>query len=178
MNKLFICSVLFSSCSDNVDLVIDNPTTSAIEITVDTLRFIVPPKEMVWLEIGKGEHQLTLENDSIIMFNFTESVYMINPSLSEYLVSDEYYGPEMYSDNFTSKIPKKEVIFLGISMVGNYEVILDVITTVTWDYGPRETLPEKVEVDEDKLYTGLVKVYDPIEFMDMMQSKIIDSSFF
>ena len=180
MKKLFILSILsavvFSSCSNTVDLAIDNPTKFSVEIVVDTLRVIVPPKEVVWVEMGPGEHQLTLENDSVIKYNFTEPVYMINPSLSEYLVSDEYYGPEMFSENFSSTIPKKEVTFLGFPMEGNYDVITDVINKVTWDYGPRESLPEMVEVDADESYTSLVKVYDPREFMDMMQSAYGDYS--
>lgn len=163
-------TLLFTSCSDNVDLAIDNPTEFSIEVVVDTLRVVVPPKEVVWVEMGKGEHQLTLENDSIIKYNFTESVYMINPSLSEYLLSDEYYGPEMFQDNYAATLPNKEVTFLGIPMEGNYDVINDVINKVTWDYGPREALPEMVEVDADESYTSLVKAYDSVEFMELMMS--------
>lgn len=175
MKNLFIFSVLsvflLTSCGGNtVDLAIDNPTEFSIEISVDTLKVIVPPKEVVWVEMGKGEHQLTLENDSIIKHNFTEEVYMINPSLSEYLLSDEYYGPEMFQDNYAATLSKKEVTFLGIPMEGNYDVINDVINKVTWDYGPRESLPEMVEVDADESYTSLVKAYDSAEFMKLMMN--------
>ncbi|WP_299113798.1 hypothetical protein [uncultured Winogradskyella sp.] len=174
MKKLFIFSilstVLFSSCTSTVDLAIDNPTDSSVEIVVDTLRVLIPPKEVVWVEMGPGEHQLTLQNDSIIKHNFTESVYMINPSLSEYLVTDEYYGPPAFQNSYLSSLPNKEITFLGIPMEGNFDVVRDVINKVTWDYGPRETLPEMVEVDADESYTTLVKVYDSYEFMDMMQS--------
>lgn len=174
MKKLFLfsilSSVLFSSCSNTVDLAIDNPTEFDVEIVVDTLHVIVPSKEVVWVEMGPGEHQLTLENDSIIKYNFTEPVYMINPSLSEYLVADEYYGPPAFQNSYISTLPSKEVTFLGFPIEGNYDVITNVINKVTWDYGPRESLPEMVEVDADESYTTLVKVYDPREFMDMMQS--------
>jgi hypothetical protein len=167
---LFFVAVLFSSCSSKVDLAIDNPTKFDVEITVDTLRVIVPPKEVVWVEMGPGEHQLTLENDSIIKYNFTEPVYMINASLSEYLVTSEYYGSSEYQSMFEAAQPSKEVTYLGIPMEGNYSVITDVVNKVTWDYGPREALPEMVEVDAGEMFTTLVKVYDPREFIDMMQS--------
>mgnify|MGYP003626507965 CR=1 FL=1 len=174
MKKLFILSilttVLLTSCGNSVDLAIDNPTDFSLEVVVDTLRVVVPPKEVVWVEMGKGEHQLTLENDSIVKFNFTESVYMINPSLSEYLLSDEYYGPEAFQDTYAATLTNKEVTFLGIPMEGNYDVISDVINVVTWDYGPRESLPEMVEVDADESYTSLVKAYDSVEFMELMMS--------
>jgi len=167
MKKLFIFSILslvfFSSCSNTVDLAIDNPTKFDVEITVDTLRVIVPSKDVVWVEMGLGEHQLTLENDSIIKYNFTEPVYMINASLSEYLVTS-------FQNTYDAAQPNNEVTFLGIPMEGNYSVLKDVINKVTWDYGPREDLPEMVEVDSDEMYTSLIKVYDPREFMDLMQS--------
>lgn len=162
--------VLFSSCSNKVDLAIDNPTDREVEITVDTLRVMIPPKEVVWVEMGPGEHQLTLENDSIIKYNFVEPVYMINASLSEYLVMDQYYGPPAFQNSYASTLPNKEVTFLGIPMEGNYDVLKDVINKVTWDYGPRESLPEMVEVDADESYTTMVKVYDSYEFIAEMQS--------
>ena len=174
MKKLFILSILsvvfFSSCSNTVDLAIDNPTDASVEIVVDTLRVMVPPKEVVWVEMGPGEHQLTLENDSIIKYNFTEPVYMINASLSEYLVTDEYYGPPAFQNSYVSSLPNKEVTFLGMPLEGNFDVVKDVINKVTWDYGPREALPDMVEVDADESYTTLVKVYDAYEFIELMGS--------
>jgi hypothetical protein len=174
MKKLFLLSilsaVLFSSCSNTVDLAIDNPTDASVEIVVDTLRVMIPPKEVVWVEMGPGEHQLTLENDSIIKYNFTEEVYMINASLSEYLVTSEYYGPPSFQNAYEAALPSKEVTFLGIPMEGNFSVLTDVINKVTWDYGPRESLPEMVEVDSDEMYTSLVKLYDAYEFMELVQS--------
>jgi len=162
--------VLFTSCDDTVHLTIDNPTEFSIEVVIDTLKYAVPPKDVVRLEIPKGEHQLTLENDSIIKYNFTDEAYMINPSLSEYLLSDEYYGPEMYKDSYTSKLTNKEVSFIGMTMEGNYKVISDVINEVTWDYGPRESIPKRIKIDEDKSYTSLVKAYDSFEFKELIMS--------
>ncbi len=176
MKKIFallvFSTVLFTSCGGSgVDLAIDNPTKFSVEVMVDTLRVVVPPKEVVWVEMGKGEHMITLENDSIINYNFTEPLYMINPSLTEYLAYEEYYGPELYQNSFMGSMPNKTVTFLGIEFEGNYEVINNVINKVTWDYGPREKLPEMVEVDADEMYTSLVKLYDPREFIDLIQAE-------
>ena len=66
MKKLFVLSILsallLSSCSHTVDLAIDNPTKFSVEVKIDTLSVMVPPKEVVWVEMGPGEHQITLEN--------------------------------------------------------------------------------------------------------------------
>ncbi|WP_179019244.1 hypothetical protein [Winogradskyella forsetii] len=174
MKNLVLLSILtivfLISCSDEVHLAIDNPSEFSIEVFIDTLKYTVPPKDVVRLEIPKGEHQLTLENDNIIKHNFIHKAYMINPSFSEYLLSDEYYGPKMYKNSYTSKLTNKEVTFIGMTMEGNYKVISDVINEVTWDYGPRESIPKRIKIDEDKSYTSLIKAYDSDEFKELIMS--------
>lgn len=164
---LFLSVVLLTSCKDNVELTFDNPTKNILTLKLDTLSVTIPSKDLLKIEIEKGEHQLILENDSVIKFNFTDLEYFINPSLSEYLVSEEYFGPEQFAENFISKISRKEVSFLGMTLHGNYDIIKDAIHRVTWDFGPREILPKKVDVEEDQTYASRIKVYDVDEFMDV-----------
>jgi len=93
--------LLFSSCGDGntINLVIDNPTNMILEMSMDSLNVDLPSMDTVNLNISKGEHRLVLANDSVIRFNFTEPTYFINPSLSNYLITEEYYGPEKYLEN-------------------------------------------------------------------------------
>ncbi|MDR6967097.1 hypothetical protein J2X31_001104 [Flavobacterium arsenatis] len=158
------------SCSNNVDLAIDNPTDLPVIVKVDTLTVEIPPREVVWVEMGKGEHQITLENDSVVKFNFQNSLYMINPTLSEYLKYEEFYGNAMSQSMYGSSIPLKTVSFLGTEFEGNFEVVRDLINPVTWDCGPRESLPEIVEVEEGDSYATLTKLCDVKEFIEMVQS--------
>lgn len=169
---LYLCiSFFIVSCSSNVDLAIDNPTDFPVEIKVDTLLVEIPAKQVVWVEMGKGEHQITLANDSVIKYNFTERIYMVNPTMTKYLLSEEYYGSEMYQNTYSSIIPNKKITYLGAEFEGNYDVISDVITKVNWDYGPRESLPEMVQVDEDEQYTLLLKLTDPYELIAQYQGQ-------
>ncbi len=163
-----VLSVLLIACSNNVDLAIDNPTSEPVEVMVDSLRVEVPARQVVWVEMGKGEHQITLENDSIVKFNFTQDVYMVNPTLTPYLMYEEYYGSALYQNSYISSIPSKTVNYLGMEIEGNYDIVDQLINPVTWDYGPREELPEMVQVDADENYTTLVKLTDPIELMSQM----------
>ena len=55
---------------------------------------------------------------------------------------------------------------MGTEIEGNYKTISDVINKVSWDYGPRESLPEMIQVDSDEMYTVLLKVSDPYEIME------------
>lgn len=178
MKKLIFIALLtltLGSCSSNVDLAIDNPSSEAIVVKIDTLLVEVPAKEVVWVEMGKGEHQVTLDNDSIVKFDFQQQAYMLNPTLSEYIMMEEYYGSPAYQNLAASTIPKKKVTFLGIELEGNYEVVKNLINPVKWEYGPREALPEMIEVEEGDNYTLITKLYDTMEILSMMGQN--DSSY-
>jgi hypothetical protein len=178
MKKIIYISLLvvaLTSCSSNVDLAIDNPTDNSIIIKIDTLSVEIPPKEVVWVEMGPGEHQITLENDSIVKYNFDKEVYMINPTFSEYLKYEEYYGDEMSSMSFKSSIPEGKVAFYGLELEGPYQVIKGLINAVDWDYGPREALPEMVEMDADENFTTLMKIYDFKEFFSLVNQESTNS---
>lgn len=172
MKKILLSLAALSlfSCSNNVDLAIDNPSNNPIVVKIDTLTVEVGPREVAWGEMGQGEHQITLENDSIVKFNFTEEMYMLNPTLTEYLMTEEFYGDEMSQMTYQSSLPKKTITFLGTEIDGNYDVIKGLINPVKWDVGPREELPEMVEMDADEAYTTLLKIYDSVEFINLIQS--------
>lgn len=173
MKNVFFAALMLlvlASCSSNVDLAIDNPTSEPVVVKIDSLVVEVPPREVVWVEMGKGEHQVTLENDSIVKFNFQQSVYMVNPTLREYLITKEYYGSEAYASiaQSASAINKKKVTFLGVEFEGDYDVVKNLINPVTWDYGPREALPEMIQMDADENYALISKMYDEVEFIEAM----------
>jgi hypothetical protein len=164
---IIIISVFLYSCgSGTVDLAIDNPTEFDVQVTIDTLKVHVPAREVVWVEMGKGPHQITLANDSAVQFDFTQEMYMLNPTFTEYLKYEQFYGDEMYRGISAATIMKKKVTYLGMELEGNYEVIKDLVNPITWDYGPREALPEMIEMDEDEKYTSIVKITDPIELIN------------
>lgn len=172
MKKVFVvlCIALgLISCGNNVDLAIDNPTSEAVFVKVDSLEVEVPAEQVVWVEMGKGDHSITLANDSIVNFNFTESIYMINPTLSEYLMYGEYYGSQSWHSIYEKMSPKNKVQFLGFEFEGDYAVVKDVINPIIWDYGPREELPEMVEMEEGDNYEILQKLYSANEFIELMQ---------
>lgn len=172
MKKLLLFSgiiALLTSCgSDMVDLAIDNPTDFPVYLKVDTLEVEVPPKEVVWVEMGPGEHTITLSNDSIIKYTFYSGMYMINPTLSQYLLTETVYGSSIYAN--MSSLPNKLVDFYGIELEGPYEVYSDVIVAANWDYGPREALPEMIEMDEGENYAIMKKLVDINDLIEMMGS--------
>ena len=166
--SLLSLSLLLVSCGTNsVDLAIDNPTTEPVIIKVDTLEVEIPAEQVVWVEMGKGMHSLTLKNDSIVDFNFQSDVYMVNPTLTEYLMAGEYYGSNN-SYSLYQLSNTRTVEFLGVELEGDYAIVNGLINPVTWDYGPRETLPETVQMESTAGYEVLQKLFSPIEFINLV----------
>ncbi len=168
---LFTLSLaLFSCSSNNVDLAIDNPTDMSIIVKVDTLTVEIPANEVVWVEMGKGEHSITLEDGQVTKFNFQEAAYMLNPTKSEYLKFEEFFGSAIYESSYTSKIPYQKVNYYGLELEGNYEIIKELINPISWEYGPREELPSMIETDAN--YEVMAKLLDVNEFIKLMQQNL------
>jgi len=166
---LFFCAaIILVSCSSNCDLAIDNPTDRIVSLYVDSLYVEVPAKEVVWVEMGRGKHTITLESDSVINFNFTEPVYMVNPAGAAYFMYEEMYGssnPMLMAVG--SPIPNQKINYLGMELEGNYAVVDQVINKVSWDYGPREPAPEMIEIEQGDR-PSIIKLMDPYEFINKM----------
>ncbi len=175
MNKIIVFAfALFFlySCGSKVEMAIDNPTDFPILVKIDSLEVEVPAQDAISVEMGKGEHTVLLENDSIINFNFTNSYYMLNPTLSEYLEYNVYYGDGYVPESLN----KNKVVYYGLELEGNYKVHKDLILPISWDYGPREIMPESVELDEYESYTSLSKILDRNEFLKMMMENMTDET--
>ena len=168
---LIAASFALHSCgSGSVDLAIDNPSEQSVIVKVDTLSVEIPAKEVVWVEMGKGEHQITLEDDSKTKFNFTEDAYMLNPTKNQYLKTEEFYGSQAFQNSFAHQLPKKSIEYYGMPLDGNFDVVKDLINPISWDYGPREVLPEMIEMEGD--YEVLLKLYDVNEFSDIVNETV------
>ena len=157
----------------NVDLAIDNPSDEALIVSVDELTVEVPAKELVWVEMGKGNHTITLPNGDTEDFNFTETAYMLNPTMSEYLVAEHFFGDMIsqlgYMKNFAAK---DSVEYMGFTLPGNYQVVKDLVNKVTWEIGARQAVPETIEADADENYVVIKKLNDPGEFWDMVMESL------
>lgn len=169
MKNLLLLSVipagmLFSCGPSMTDLAIDNPGNDPIIVTIDELTVEVPGRQVAWVEMGKGEHQVKLENDSVFKYNFSGKLYFLNPTRTSYLKSEATYGSPAYKT--MSVVPNKKVVYLGMEIEGNFDVLSDLVMPITWDYGPREKLPESVELDQDEPYATFIKISDPMEIME------------
>ncbi len=164
ITMIFLALIFLASCNKySVDIAIDNPTENTVLLKIDDLLVEIPPKEVVWVEMAPGERTFTLANDSIIKYNFAKGIYMVNPTFAEYLMFEEIYG----FGGITS-MPNKVISFYGLEMEGPYDVIRDFVSPVRWDYGPREVLPEMIEIEGS--YALVKKILDINEFIELMGS--------
>lgn len=174
MNKLIIAGVVIFGLymflkPTVIDLAVDNPTDSPITVTIDQLSIEVPPREVVWVEMGKGEHTVTLEDGSTHPFDYTSGAYFLNPTQSEYLVTEEFFGGGADQMSYALSNPDRTVVYMGMEIEGRYEVVKDLVSKVTWDVGAREQMPESVQADEDENYVVMKKLIGPSEFMDQIR---------
>lgn len=172
MKKLLVlllssAGLLYSCGPSMVDLAIDNPSQHPIIVTIDELVVEVPGRQVAWVEMGKGAHQITLENDTVFTYNFSSNLYFLNATRSEYLKTEAVYGNQLFQ---TNALPNKKIVFLGMEIEGNYDVLTELITPITWHYGPREKLPEVVELDEDEPYAAFVKLSDQLEILEQISA--------
>lgn len=167
---VFLLFMFFGPSS--VDLAIDNPTERALTVSVDDLHVDVPPNEVIWVEMGKGEHVITLEDGSEHPYNFEKRAYMLNPTMSEYLVTESFFGTEASRVEYELKSPKKTVEFMGIEFEGNYDVVNELISEVTWDIGAREAVPMSVEADADATYVVIKKLMSTPEFYAQIRESL------
>ena len=171
MKKILFLATLaitfFTSCSNyDVDVAIDNPTQEDIIVKIDTLAVEVPARQVVWVEMGKGQRTITLPDGEEMTENFSESVYMLNPTRAEYLLTEEYYGPPAMEESYPNVLPNKEISIMGMPLEGNFDKIDAVVNKVRWDYGPRESTPNMIETDGT--YEVMLKLYDMQELMESL----------
>ncbi|WP_306641189.1 hypothetical protein [Sanyastnella coralliicola] len=166
---LFVAVGLASCGPDLVAVAVDNPTNDYIEVSIDSLNVEIPPRDVAWVEMGHGVHVITVPGEEPVEFDFVQDMYMMNPSHSEYIMYEEIYGT--MGAFATSSIPEQTVNFLGMEFDGPYKVIGELVNPIEWDYGPRETTPEVIEVDASESYASLLKLADEEEFLMMMMAE-------
>ena len=159
---------LISCVSHTVDLAIDNPTDSEILVTVDSLHVAVPSSATIRVEMGKGMHKIRLLSGEETWFDFQDDFYFINPTLTSYIQVPQQYGSE-----YNLLLPMHRTVrYMDFELQGDYKVVDKLINRVTWDYWPRERLPQIVEVAEDEQSTTVYKLMQPSEFGAMVNTSI------
>jgi len=172
LSLFVIISAFLFSCSSNVDLAIDNPSDEYLEVRVDDLVVEVAPKQIVWVEMGKGDHKVKVEGGDSAVYKFSRDYYMLNPTNSEYLKIEQFYGTSLFGNDNPSQMPKKTVNFLGLELEGSFDVVKGFVIPVTWDVMPREEFPETVQIEGP--YAFLTKIMDAGEFKDLVGQSSAD----
>lgn len=73
----------------NGKLLLDNPTSQLLKVTIDNARYEVPPKSFISINLEKGKHNIS----GIGTFTIAEIPYgVINPTKSKYIIYDIVYS--------------------------------------------------------------------------------------
>ena len=86
---------LFLSCVSNlpVNVVIDNPTDTAIHIEMDSIKISINPGETLNHDLSIGLHTLKYKDKKITfdLESYNQDGLLINPTKSDYIISEEFY---------------------------------------------------------------------------------------
>ena len=172
---LSINMVLCLACSTSVQLDIDNPLNEETSVSIDGETIVLPPKTTTTLEVESGEHSIQLESDSIINYTFDKDLYLINPTMTDYLIEKSYFSK---SGNPTlqamfDKANRKTVTFLSYQFEGNYEVYNELIMPRDWHYKQRQAVPNTITVENKKFSASknIRKLYAADEFLQLLKDQ-------
>ena len=172
---LLLIAILFTGCSDNIQLDFDNPHSKERSVTLDGEVITLPPQSTVSLEVPRGEHSIKLANDSVISYSFDEDMYLINPTMTDYVIEKIYFsvsGNPVLQATF-NKANRRTITFLGYEVQGNYEVFNDLIMARDWNYKQRQAVPEVISVQKKKFSSSrnIRKLYAADEFLLHLKEK-------
>lgn len=158
----------FASCSSSVDVGVYNTSDMPMSVKIDTLLVEVLPQELVWLEMGEGEHSLEMPDGKKQTIMFTANENLLNIAGGRFLLSRESYSAE--SDIATQSAVKETLLYGGQELEapkGDYKILDGLIIPVTWQYWPSQKTPEFLEI-EDGDPTYVYKLRDSTEFVSEM----------
>ncbi len=186
--RFFLFSMLLllvSSCGDNNKILeIDNPTDAAIALSFDegtegAQAFEIQPQQNMQIVLASGKHQVKIgEEDAVEIDMAAKGDFLFNPSRSNYIVEEIWYGPETASamiealgdkaENMMGhKLPKTTIEVMGFPLEGHFKKIEgDLMIKQIWEIGVTEKAPETIQTEANNSFgEGILKVHRENEYI-------------
>ena len=161
---------------------IDNPTKKEQQITVDDKVILLKPQSTTTIKVERGYHNLYMANDSVMDYKFYEDHYLINPTSVDYILEKFNYSKfsnsnRDLSDALFNKQNAVEVVFMGYTIKGNYEVYNNVVIPKDWHFGPRVELPDEITVENMQFSHSrtIRKMFAPDEFIQYTKDQMSEN---
>lgn len=163
---IFIAFIaLFSSCTQNKTLIIDNPTRKAIEVSFEEgLKRTVGAKSQERIVITQASTTVYLNGNKVGDITFDSAKeYLLNPTLSNYYIEEVAYGGGMHS---TPKGTKNDIVetklkFDDITFKGFVRKDKSLLIANSWKYGIDDDLPS---IKENQTPSLKRKIYREVDF--------------
>ena len=187
---LLIVSVL-SSCSDSrYKILVDNPTTKKISVTIDKEVVELDSLQSKMIYVEHGDHIMKFK-DSTFHFDVpadkgnSDIKLLINPTRSGYILRQLSYvkHPPVTKDDFEKEqllkldpsrniIPYDTIDLLDVVIVaGNYKKTTVQFIVDTYDYGIDTEIPEENKVNQYQNRAQFVKMYREKDFLKAFMDK-------
>lgn len=180
ISYLLIVILLASlSCTKSSKIVqVDNPTEQAISFVVDKEDPItIEPNETKEVILLSGSHNITINDKNFKIYIDSKKDYLLNPSFSNYVLSQTMYHTdnpkdkaviEMYkkmkeSNPELDKIPFGKIEINEMSISGNLKTTREFLIEKIWDFSVNQPLPKQMK--SKKVGDDIVKIYRESDYL-------------
>lgn len=165
-----VAAAALAGCSlSDVSFEIDNPTDTALQVTVDGKAHAIAPKTALEVSLSPGEHRLhtpTLGEVKWVVYADGRGG-LINPTLGEYVVvSQVYTNPgQGYAE------AKNEIELDGVTIEGPFTKVRGLFVEKDWDYGAHTPFPDSVVSSSKAVHDRRNKLFSAPAFITYLETE-------
>lgn len=148
---------LLSACTQNAQLIIDNPTNKNIVVTLNEKQYDVKAQSNTIIEIKKGKTTMQVsnnnENNSLTQTININDDGLLNPTQSTYVVFTDLYCLENEYEQYAKHLNTKKVVVVNNKEYEevDFQVFEDVFIPKNWDYDLNTPFPKELEIKNNYL---------------------------
>ena len=177
---LFIL-IVSSGCQEKVTVALDNSREIGVEVGVDGESVYIPQHQMVWVELGVGNHELVVSDSAgnqLLTREFDvsgEGLVATNPS-GYVLVKKAFSGADLAKAEDSEQLEEKELEIGGQKYTGPYTYFSEdnIFIKKTWDYYPIENFPVRMVVENMDTLMVKSKLYRESDFIGEYDQSLRD----
>lgn len=190
----FVLLISLTSCKQDLVVGIDNPTSQAIQFTIDDLTYKIAANKLGYYDIKSGEHTIIFGNDSFNIELDKSKLYFLNPTRSNYIIEEMTYGERklpigddlqdkmrrelnkrdhldrMVIDTITIEIDNES----SITLVGFLRKTHDLLIERNWSYDVTQPFPEQIKIRTTELgeivgvQEARIKIFRESDFVERL----------
>lgn len=154
---LILCIAVLSACTQNAQLIIDNPSNKDIVVTLNEKQYDVKAQSNIAIEIKKGKTIMHVSNNNEDT-SLTQTINinndgLLNPTQNTYVIFTDLYCPEREYEQYVKHLNTKKVVVVNNKEYEevDFQVFEDIFIPKNWDYDLNTPFPKELEIKNNYL---------------------------